>query len=700
MDFVMAWVKVYMQRCLTMALLAAAAPALADEGMWTLDHFPADAVRQTYGFEITPAWLDHLRLSTIRLSNCTASFVSPDGLMLTNHHCAEACLADLSTREKSLERLGFAAPERRGELRCSRQVADVLLATEDITDRVAAATAGLADDAANDARNRALTALEQTCEGAGGVPHAGRLKCESVSLYQGGQYFLYKYRHYDDVRLVFSPEGDMANFGGDPDNFQFPRWRLDFTLLRAYENGRPARTPDFLSIDFRGPADHELVFVSGHPGATLRHTTRAQLEFERDVRIPNWLLRASELRGRYIQYGRTGADADRVVAAPLHGLENGIKYNRKLLDALHDDVMLERKSREEAQLRAALGGDFDPWADIRAATERERAMFLPYLFLERGAGFNGTLFRYARMLVRGAAERAKPNGDRLREFVDVAVPGLQQELFAPVPVDPGLEILNLSFSLQKMREWLGTDDPVVREVLGRDSPDVLAGSLISQSRLADPVVRRKLWDGGKAAIDASADPMIKLAQQVDAPSRAVRKDFEDHVEAPTKTASEKIAAGRFRVQGTNAYPDATFTLRLNFGTVQGWVESGAPVPPFTHLGRAFERETGVVPLRIPDDWMKMRDRLDPLTPFDLTTNNDIVGGNSGSPLVDAKGRIVGLVFDGNIHSISGAYWFDADRNRAVAVHPAIIQLALGQVYAAKALLRELEGKPEKPTHVH
>ena len=682
-----------MQKILIMLLFAAATPslALADEGMWTFDNFPAAVVKQTYGVDITPAWLDHVRLSTIRLSNCTASFVSPEGLILTNHHCAESCLADLSSAEKSLDQLGFAAADRRGELPCRRQVADVLIAMENVTDRVAAAIGGLADEAANTARKKALTNLEASCEAASLKAKSGKLKCESVTLYEGGQYFLYKYKHYDDVRLVFAPEADIAAFGGDPDNFQFPRWCLDFSILRAYENGKPARTPNFLPVNFDGPAEHELVFVSGHPGRTQRLQTHAQFEFDRDVLMPNWLLRASELRGRYIQFGKSGEDAQRIIEAPLNGLENGIKARRKLLDALHDDAMMDRKVHEETEMRATVvHAGADPWADIAAASEHERAIFLPYVYLEAGSGFNSALFRYARTLVRAAAERPKPNPDRLREYVDAELPRVQQDLFAPVPVYTGLENVSLSFSLQRMREWLGPDHPVVRALLVKESPDSLAERVIRQTKLADAAERRRLWDGGAAAVESSTDPMILLAREVDAPARAVRKDYEDHVEAPTDAAAERIAAARFKAFGTKIYPDATFTLRLNYGTVQGWIEQGSPVEPFTHLDRAFGRATGAEPFKIPDSWMKVKDRLDMRTPFNLSTNNDIVGGNSGSPLIDARGRVVGLIFDGNIHSISGDYWYDSVKNRSVAVHPAIIRTALEQVYGAKSLLRELQ----------
>ena len=673
------------------AVLAAAAPAFADEGMWTFDNFPADVVRQTYGADVTAAWLDRVRLSTIRLTNCTASFVSSEGLILTNHHCVESCLAELSSKDNGLIDRGFLAPDKAAERRCSTQLADVLVGMDDVTAKVAKAVRGLGDRAANDARKKMLTELEQACE-QGGVnrPRSAKLKCQAVTLYGGGQYYIYRYKRYDDVRLVFAPEADIAAFGGDPDNFQFPRWSLDFSVLRAYEHGRPASTPTHLMIDFAGPQAGQLVFVAGHPGTTQRLETRAQLAFERDISLPNALLRNAELRGRYIQFGRASPANEELVEAPLNGLENGLKLRRKLLDALHDDARMSRKSQEEAALQAAAHTAGDPWQQIESASTRARALYMPYTFIENGVGFNSILFRFARLLVRGADERAKPNTARLREYTDAALPRLAQQLYARVPVYGEVEVLTLSFSLQRMREWLGPDYPLMRRLLLRDSPDSLATRLVAETKLDDPSVRRQLWEGGKAAVDASRDPMIELARSLDVESRGLRKQYEDEVDAPIATAAETIAAARFRAYGTHVYPDATFTLRLNYGTVQGWLENGVAVAPFTHLDRAFERATGVSPFKIPDSWIKVKNELDGATPFCISTNNDIVGGNSGSPLIDAQGRIVGLMFDGNIHSISGDYWFDAAKNRAVALHPAIMREALAKVYGAHALLAEMQ----------
>ncbi|MGA2190049.1 MAG: S46 family peptidase [Steroidobacteraceae bacterium] len=679
-----------MRLILLIVALAASLPAAADEGMWTFDGFPAGAVDSTYGAQVTTAWLDHVRLSTIRLTNCTASFVSPDGLMLTNHHCIESCLAELSSKDNSLLDRGFAASKRGDERRCSTQLADVLVGTEDVTAAVTKALQGLDDSAANEARKKKLTELEQACEQANAKTKLGKLKCQAVTLYEGGQYFIYKYQRYDDVRLVFAPEAGIAAFGGDPDNFQFPRWSLDFSMLRAYEKGKPAKTPNHLQIDFAGPQVNELVFVAGHPGTTQRLETRAQLEFERDTSLPNALLRLAELRGGYIQFSRSSPANAQLVEAPLNGLENSLKVRRKLLDALHDDALMARKSEDEKNLRAIspLPGT-DPWQQIEAATQRERALYLPATFIEGGAGFNSILFRYARLLLRGADERTKPNTARLREYTDAALPRIEQQLYARIPIYGEVEALTLSFSLQQMRELLGPDQPIVRKLMIKDSPETLATRLVAETKLDDPAVRKLLWDGGKAAVDASLDPMIELARFLDADARSIRSQFEDEVEAPVAAASQRIAAARFKAYGTHVYPDATFTLRLNYGTIQGWAENGVPVQPFTYLDGAFERATGESPFLIPDSWMKRKADLDPRTPFCISTSSDIVGGNSGSPLIDAQGRIVGVMFDGNIHSISGDYWFDAAKNRAIALHPAIIREALDKVYGAKSLLAEM-----------
>jgi hypothetical protein len=689
---------------LTLIVLLCAAPAFADSGMWTFQQFPHAQLKRAHNADVSEAWLERVRTATIRLQNCTASFVSPQGLILTNHHCAESCLDEHSTQEKNLVKDGFLARSHEQELRCGTQIADVLMQTEDITAKMNAATAGLDTKAANDKRKVTKTQLEQACEQGSTGAKGGPFKCETVDLYQGGQYWLYKYHRYTDVRLVFAPERAIAAFGGDPDNFQYPRWDLDMSVLRAYgPDGKPAATPNFLSIRPSGPEAGELVFVSGHPGSTARLLTVAQLEYLRNVAIPRWLLRASELRGRLIQYSKTSPEAARTVEDPLNGLENAIKVRRKQLDALLDERLLASKRKDEAALRAKVDADpalkqeiGDPWTEIAQAQQRAAANYLPYAFLEQGSGLGagspGHLFGYARTLVRAAAERSKDNTARLREYADASLPRAEQRLLAPVPVYPELEKLNLSFSLERMREWMGPDAPVVRQLLSKESPDTLAAHLVDGTKLADPAVRKQLWEGGAAAVDASTDPMIVFAREVDAASRAARKSYEDEVEAPEDGAAERIAKARFKIYGTAEPPDANFTLRLNWGVVEGWNEDGKPVEPFTHLARLFERATGQDPFRVPDSWLAAKPTLDMQTRFDLSTNNDIVGGNSGSPLIDGSGKIVGLMFDGNIHSISGSFWFDEELNRAVAVDPQIIFEGLRKVYKANELLSELGAK--------
>ena len=672
-----------------LALLCSAAHA--DEGMWTFHGFPFDKANSALKTKLDQAWLDRVRTATVRLSNCTGSFVSGNGLILTNHHCVEACLAELSTKDKSLVEDGFLATRPAEEKKCQTQIADVLVGMEDITAKIGAAVAGKDEKSANEARKTTLTQLESACE------DASKRKCQAVTLYEGGQYWMYQYQRYTDVRIVFAPESNIAAFGGDPDNFQFPRWCLDMGILRIYDaKGMPVKTPNHLKVNFAGPAVGEPVFVSGHPGSTDRLLTVAELEAQRNYELPNWLLRYSELRGRYIQFASESPTNARITADQLNGIENSIKVRRKQLDALHEDALFARKQAEEdnlkkqvaanASLRESIG---DPWGDIERAGAARQSLYLPVTFIENGAGFQGRLMTYARNLVRGAEERAKPNSERFREFTDAALPRIQQQLGANVPNYPELETLRMTFGLERMREWLGPDHPLVRQLLAKESPAELAKRAIGGTKLGDPAVRLALWNGGAAAVAASDDPLIQLARIMEPEARKLRKEYEDRVEAPTELAAEKIAKARFAVLGTSVYPDATFTLRLNWGTVGAWVENGTPVNPVTRLSRLFERATGAEPFKVPDSWLKVKDKLDMNTPYNLATNNDIVGGNSGSPLINAKGELVGLLFDGNIHSISGSYWFDTEKNRSVAVHPAIMKEALSKVYGATGLLAEL-----------
>ena len=664
-----------------------ALPAAADEGMWTFDNPPTAAIEQKYGATLSADWLNRVRESTVRLEGgCTGSFISGEGLVLTNHHCAEDCIVQNSSEGNDLNAGGFLAATRDKELQCKEEAISVLVGTEDVTAKVAAALDGVAPDKVVEARRAALTKLEQACEEGSKKAKGGALKCERVSLYQGGQHWLYKYRRYDDVRLVFAPERDIAAFGGDPDNFQFPRWCLDMTILRAYDGDEPANTPTHLEIDWDGAVPGDAVFVSGHPGNTDRLLTAAQLEVQRDTFMPFWLMRFSELRGRMIQYSKTGEEPRRIAESYLNSVENSIKVRRKQFDALLDPALIAN-AREKEQALGTAAGSFE---QIEKAQQAWRDILVPYTFIEGGAAFNSQLFQHARTLVRAAAERAKPNEQRLPEYTEARLPAVVQNLKADTPIYPDFEALRLSFGLERMREWLGPDDAVVRQVFGKDSPDTLANRAVQQSTLRDAAARMALYEGGQAAIDASQDPMIRLAVAVDPAARALRKTFESEVEGPVARGQEEIAKARFAKYGTSIYPDATFTLRLSYGAMQGWDEKGEPVRPWTELSRAFERATGEPPFKIPERWLAAKDSLDMSTRANFTTNNDIVGGNSGSPMLNVQGEIVGLAFDGNIHSISGSYWFNDKTNRSIGVHQAYIRTALDKVYNAKELLAEID----------
>lgn len=676
---------------LLVTLLVISIPSSADEGMWTLDNFPKMAVKERYGVDINDAWLETVKRSVARMdSGCSASFVSPNGLVLTNHHCSVSCISQNSSIESDLEAGGFLAARPEDEVSCPTDRISVLMETEEITQHVAQATAGKDDAEAGEVRRQTLKRTVQECEETSG------LKCESVSLYNGGQHWLYKYKRYDDVRLVFAPERDIAAFGGDPDNFNFPRWSLDMTLMRVYEDGKPANTPNHLEWREKGLTSGEAMFVAGHPGNTQRLLTVSDLKFRRDVSIPQWLLRNVELRGRYIQYASAGGEAYRTTQEPLQTVENGIKVLRKELDALHNDEMFSQKAAAERELKAAIAANSKLAADIGTAwddIERANDTYLrfrdDYIYIEAGVAFSGRLFDYARTLVRRAAEAGKANEDRLRPYTEAALPRTKQLTLADRPFYPEMETLQLSFSLDKMRENLGPDSPFVHQVLGRKSPAALAEELVSATQLDDPAVRTKLWEADLATIEAYADPMIRLALDIDEQARALRKRYEDEVEAPTDLAYEKIAKARFAIQGTTDYPDATFTLRVSYGAHEGWNEKGVDVRPWTTVSELFPRVTGDTPFRLPDSWADAKDTMAGDTKFNYVGTTDIIGGNSGSPVIDKDGKLVGLIFDGNIHSISGSYWFDSELNRSVAVHPQVMLESLRSIYKADHLLSEM-----------
>ena len=670
----------------------------AAEGMWTLDHLPDEAMRARYGFAPEAAWVQRAMQASLRLSNgCSGSFVSADGLVLSNHHCVAACVEQLSAAGRDRLAEGFLARGRDAELRCPEIELLRLERITDVTPALRQATAGLEGPAYRAAQDAARARLTAECRGR----DVETVQCELVTLYQGGAYQLYRYRRYADVRLVWAPEDAIAGFGGDPDNFNFPRYCLDAALLRAYEHGRPVAVREFLRVRPEGPQPGEPLFVTGHPGQTERLHTVAQLEAERErigqLALP--LLR--EQRGLLLQYARGGEEPARVSATQLASVENTLKVLRGELQALADPALMAAKREDERALRddvaqraGASGEARDAWAQIERAQAVEAQLRLEYRLLERRAAFQSRYFEHARRLVRAAAERAKPDAERLREYSENELPQREQELRSAAPISPDLERTTLGWSLAKLREALGQDDPLVQQVLGRETPDALAARLVSATRLGDPAERLRLWQGGVAAVAASDDPFIALARQVDDAARAVRERFENEVQAVERKAQERIAAARFARTGTSAYPDATFTLRLTYGEVQGWTVRGRPVAPYTEVAGLYRRATGAEPFALPASWRDAQPRLDPAQRFNFVTTHDIAGGNSGSPMLDRAGRLVGLVFDGNLESLGGAYAYDERVNRAVAVHPGLILQALRSVYDAGFLADELGGRPQ------
>lgn len=672
----------------------ATASAYAGEGMWTPDNLPKQELATKYKFTPTAQWVDHAQKAALRLAGgCSGSFVSATGLVLTNHHCVNSCVMQLSTAQKDFIAAGFYAKEQKDEIKCPEIELNRLDTITNVTDRVKKAIAGKSGEDYSKAEKSVKSAIEKECSGSD--PETTR--CDVVDLYHGGIYDVYKYHRYQDVRLVFAPEFSMAFFGGDPDNFNFPRYDLDMGVLRAYENGKPAKVADFFPFSKNGAEENELTIVVGNPGGTDRQLTMAQLETTRDVDTPHALLRLAEMRGVIERFRAESAENARVAESDIFGIENAFKAFKGRLEALQDPEVFNFKRKQEAELRDYVNADparkekyGAAWDNIAHAESIYRNLELPYQFEEGRGSFFTKYFSIARALVRGAAERTKPNGERLREFTDSRLPSLTQQLFSTAPIYPDYEKVKLGLSLTKMREWLGTDNAFVRKVLGNESPQQLADRLVDGTKLADVAVRKALWEGGADAIAKSDDPFIVLARNIDPDARAIRQRVENEVESVIDKNSELIAAARFEKYGTSVYPDATFTQRFSFGEVKGWEEKGVWVKPFTDIAGAFAHATGSEPFALPKSWLDAKPTLNLQQRLDFVTTNDIIGGNSGSPVINRNGEIVGLVFDGNIESLGGDFWFDERVNRTVAVHSGAILEALHKVYKADRLAKEIE----------
>ncbi len=664
------------------------AVALADEGMWTFDNFPSAKVKAAYGVTIDKAWLDHVQGAAVRLAGgCSASVVTGEGLVLTNNHCIAGCAQNFSSEGKDYFKTGYSLGRREDEKTCPGFQAEILVGITDVTPRVLGAGAGLSGEALVKARTAVTSTIEK--EGCGADK---TLRCQVVKLYQGGQYKLYRYHKYSDVRLVFSPGVPAAFFGGDPDNFNFPRYDLDCAFIRLYENGKPVATPGHLVWNAGTPKDGEPVFVAGNPGGTDRQLTVSQLETQRDLTIPLTLVQMAELRGRLIAFGEKGVEQKRMAGEELFGLENGYKVYFGRQFALNDKAFLDIKRAQEADLRARSGAAAgDPWGEIARVQLSQRELYLPFRLVE-GGPTGSKLYGYAKALVRAAQEREKPSADRLPGYSDSALPLLEKNLLDAEPVDRPLEQISLEFWLTKVRELLTADDPNTKLILGKDSPEALSAQFANGSKLADPAVRKALWDGGIRAVQASNDPLIQFVLRTDPAARALRKTWDERVTGPLVAPTEKLARLRFAAYGDSIYPDATFTLRLSYGKIAGWNERGRPVPSFTYFGGLYERATGNDPFELDSRWVAAKGRLNPGTVFDISTTNDIIGGNSGSPLINARAEVIGAVFDGNIHSLGGDYAYDGTLNRGVTVSTAAITEALDKVYGEKTLVRELTAR--------
>jgi hypothetical protein len=676
-------------------ILAVATPlALADEGMWLYNAFPKDRVQKQYGFLATQEWLNHLQLSSVRFNNGgSGSFVSADGLAFTNHHVGADCIGKLSTSGTDYMKTGFYAKTQAEEAKCPDLELNVLTGIDDVTARIkAAATPAMSAADAGNAQRSAMSAIEKDCATSTG------LRCDVVTLYSGEVYNLYKYKKYTDVRLVFAPEFDAAFFGGDPDNFTFPRYDLDITFFRIYENDKPVHLDHYLQWSKVGVKDGDLIFVSGHPGGTDRLKTVAQLQFLKNTDYPSRLANYKRRIDMFQKFSAESPENARIAQEDIFGYQNSQKAIKGEYEGLQDLAMMSQmnvaeRDREKAYMDKH-PGEPNPWQEISNAMKTNREIYDALIYIERMRGFNVDLALYARTLVRAAEEKPKPNGARLREYRDSALPSLEQELFSTAPIYKNLETATLALALTQMREALGPEDPAVKASLNGKSPEEVAKALIGSTKLEDVAVRKQLYAGGKAAVDASTDPLIVLMRNIDPEARAVRKRFDDEVDAVVRRDGATIARARFAQTGFTQPPDATFTLRLSYGTVKGYEENGKKIPYFTTIGGAFqhaEEHGNKPPYNLGVSWPKMKSKLKLDTPLNFVSTADIIGGNSGSPTVNQAGEVVGIIFDGNIQSLVLNFYYDDRQARAVSVDSRGIIEALRHIYGADALANELTG---------
>ena len=687
--------KIRASLLLSAALLLAAGSVIhAEEGMWTFDNPPLKQLAAKYNFHPTQAWLDHIRLSSVRLNDGgSGSFISSDGLLLTNHHVARGQLQKNSTADHDYVRDGFYAPTLDAEMKSPDLEVNVLVGMADVTARVQGAAKGIADEAkALKAREAEIAAIEDESTKKTGW------RSDVVSLYHGGEYWLYQYEKYTDVRIVFAPEQQAAFFGGDPDNFTYPRYDLDMAIFRVYNDGKPLHTDNYLKWSAKGAAPGELVFVSGNPGSTERNDTMAQLLVERDVRGPA----ITEYIQRRIEsaqaFAAQGPEQARLVASTIFFMQNGLKVYEGRAQALADPAILDKKRAEEADFRAKVDANpewwksyGDAWSTIASAEEKVKPEIKTVLFHR----IDSQLFNTALQIVQYVTEIKKPDGERLDQFHEAGLESLRYRMFSPATIYPSTEKLYMSTNLKLAQEKLGKDDTYLQAILQGGDVDKTVDALVDGTKLADPAFRKSLIDGGEAAVAASTDPMIVAARRVDPIVRATTRRLKDTIESVLTPAGEKLGKARFLVYGKDAYPDATFTLRLSYGTVKGYPYNGTIAPPFTTFYGLYDRAASFSnqpPFDLTPKEAAALAKVDLTTPLDFVSTNDIIGGNSGSPVINRDGELVGLVFDGNIESMAGDFEYDGAKNRTVAVHSSGMIEGLRKFYGANALADELEGK--------
>ena len=680
------------------------ASAAADEGMWLFNAPPLKQLKEKYQFEPTPQWLDHLQKASVRFnSGGSGSFVSANGLCITNHHVGLDTLQKISSEKKNYVRDGFYAKTHAEEVKATDLELNVLMSIEDVTDKVKAAVQpGMSPEDANKARSNVIAQIENESKQKTG------LRSDVITLYQGGVYNLYRYKRYDDVRLVFAPEQQAAFYGGDPDNFEYPRFDLDICVFRAYENGQPAHPEHYLKWNSKGPADGELTFVSGHPGKTDRQLTTDELAAMRDGEVP-YLLSMLNRREVFLNaFAARSFENARRVREDLFGIQNSRKAFVGIQAALLDPEIWNSIAAREKRLRDGIAGDPKFAAAVTAydkikQAQEETAKILPvYHYYETARGrenatyrapraLYSTLFKYARRLLRAGDERPKPNGERFPEFRDSNKESLELDLFSTAPIYDDVEQITLADSLTDLAAAFGANDPQVQQVLAGKSPRDRAAELVKGTKLKDVAFRKQLYEGGAAAVTAAHDPMIELARVVDGPAREARKTFEAQDEAKQQAYAE-IAKARFALEGTSTYPDATFTLRLSYGPLKGYEEDGKQIPALTNFAGLYQRaaeHNNQPPFNLPKRWIDHKSKLNLNTPLDFVTTADIIGGNSGSPVVNKAGEFVGIIFDGNIQSLALDCIFSDKQARAVSVDSATITEALRKVYDANALVDEL-----------